>query len=251
MELLDIVRNELTSREDQITLARNVYRLSSAANALSDELYESTGQHRAPGERWGSQLAGQYIQPLPETQREVTELARLFRANDRQATAYLFAEASEGNMRRAAISSCRYLHIATHGIINDEEANLSGLLLYPDSLSMEDDILAVGEVYNLQLNAELVVLSACETGIGQLATGEGVLGFSRAFLYAGAENLLVSLWKVQDDATTELMIEFYQYLLKNEKPRYADLLREAKLSLIGSEQFNHPYFWSAFILMRG
>lgn len=196
-------------------------------------------------------FAGEQILPLPETEREVSQLARLFLENDREAQTYLYQSANEHAFKESELGKYRYLHVATHGFVNEAEPDLSGLLLYPDSTAGEDGLLAVGEVYNLSLNAELVTLSACETGIGQIASGEGVLGFTRAFLYAGAERVLVSLWQVQDAATADLITAFYQELLETEQPNYSTQLREAKLKLIQSERFSHPYYWSPFILIRG
>jgi CHAT domain-containing protein len=105
----------------------------------------------------------------------------------------------------------------------------------------------MGEIYHLHLNARLVVLSACETGLGKVASGEGILGFSRAFLLAGARNLLLSLWQVNDTSTTELMTRFYTYHLIKERS-LADALRRAKLDLIGNSQTAHPFFWAGFVL---
>ena len=103
------------------------------------------------------------------------------------------------------------------------------------------------EIYHLKLNARLVTLSACETGLGKLAAGEGILGFSRAFLLAGARNLLLSLWKVNDASTTELMTQFYTFHLENGIP-LPESLREAKLSLIRNPETSYPYFWAGFVL---
>jgi len=88
-----------------------------------------------------------------------------------------------------------------------------------------------------------------ETGLGQVARGEGLLGLSRAFFYAGAQNLVVSLWKVQDQATSDLMVEFYQTHLQSQAPGFSTPLRQGKLKLIRSGDFSHPYYWSAFILI--
>ena len=196
-------------------------------------------------------FAGERITPLPETEREVSQLARLFEENDRQTQTSLHQSASERALKESELGQYRFLHVATHGFVNEAEPDLSGLLLYPDSIAGEDGLLAVGEVYNLHLNTDLVTLSACETGIGQIASGEGVLGFTRAFLYAGAERVLVSLWQVQDAATAELMLAFYERILQNPAPDYSSQLQQAKLQLIESGSYSHPYYWSPFVLIRG
>jgi len=101
--------------------------------------------------------------------------------------------------------------------MNEEKPELSGLILAQDKTSHEDNILFTGEIYNLKFNADLTVLSACETGLGKISEGEGVIGLSRALIYAGTKNLMVSLWKVSDQSTSKLMIEFYTNLLKDKK----------------------------------
>jgi CHAT domain-containing protein len=95
----------------------------------------------------------------------------------------------------------------------------------------------------------MVVLSACETGLGNIIRGEGLLGLSRAFLFAGAENLMVSLWKVQDRATADLMVDFYRLYYANPEQEYSAALREAKLDMIATDRYAHPYYWSPFILL--
>ena len=103
--------------------------------------------------------------------------------------------------------------------------------------------------YNLEFDADLVVLSACETGLGKISKSEGIIGLSRALLYAGADNIIVSLWKVSDESTTKLMVDFYSNLLENEIDK-AKALHDAKLKMI--EQggtFAHPFFWSPFVLI--
>lgn len=194
-------------------------------------------------------LDGKYVAALPATAEEVTLITEVFRKKGQQTTTYLFKNASEHQLKQGAISQSRYIHIATHGFINEEQPDLSGLMLFPDTTAQEDHILYSGEVYDLDLNAQLVVLSACETGLGKIASGEGLLGLSRAFFYAGAENLVVSLWKVQDRATADLMVSFYQEHLNGKSERFATPLRQAKLNMIRSGEFSHPYYWSAFVLI--
>jgi CHAT domain-containing protein len=122
---------------------------------------------------------------------------------------YLEREANETQLKAGAWGDYRILHLATHGRVNEKNPKLSGLVLTrEDSSSKEDGILHLGEIYNLNLNADLVVLSACETGLGQVAKGEGIIGLTRGFLDAGASNLLVSLWQVSDATTADLMVDF-------------------------------------------
>jgi CHAT domain-containing protein len=98
------------------------------------------------------------------------------------------------------------------------------------------------------MNADMVVLSACETGLGKEVKGEGLVGMTRAFLYAGSQSVVASLWKTSDLATEELMVRFYSHL-RDDSPGRAEALRRARLDLIEGGQFSHPYFWSPFILV--
>jgi len=165
-------------------------------------------------------------------------------------------KANESYVKSGDLSKYRILHIATHGFVNSEAPELSGILLSPDSSNNNDGILHSGEIYNLNLHSDLVVLSACETGLGKIKQGEGVIGLSRALLYAGTKNIIVSLWSVSDESTTQLMINFYDNLL-NQKPikvsknlnRFGKDLQIAKLQLIEKGTYAHPFYWSPFILI--
>lgn len=134
----------------------------------------------------------------------------------------------------------RYLHFATHGTFDVEKPLSSGLLLASDSEN--DGKLTVGELYDLYLPADLVTLSACETALGKVANGDDVVGFTRGFLYAGASSIVSSLWKVDDQATSILMQQFYESLKETDK---RSALRTAQLKV--KDTYNsHPYFWAAF-----
>lgn len=188
--------------------------------------------------------------PLPGTEVEVLSISELFKQAEITGEIYMNESATEAQLKDESISKVAYLHIATHGFVNEDQPNLSGIQLYPVQ-GKEDNILFSGEVYNLNLNARLLVLSACETGLGKEAKGEGLLGFSRAFRYAGAQNLIVSQWQVHDQATTQLMESFYKNHLfapKNKRD-FSFSLKEAKLQLIQSETYYHPYYWAGIILV--
>ena len=115
-------------------------------------------------------------------------------------------------------------------------------------------MLYTGEIYNLELNADIVILSACETALGEIKKGEGVVGLSTAILYAGSRNMILSLWRVADNPTKKLMVYFYEFLLAEyddfaQMPSFANALYQAKLQIIKDGKYAHPYFWSAFILI--
>jgi CHAT domain-containing protein/uncharacterized protein HemY len=147
------------------------------------------------------------------------------------------------------LAQYRYVHFATHGILNSEHPELSGIVL---SLVNEkgqpvDGFLRLHEIYNLNLPADLVVLSACQTGLGKEIRGEGLVGLTRGFMYAGAPRVVASLWKVDDAATAELMKRFYRGMLK-ENLRPAAALRAAKVEMWRQKRWQAPFYWAAFEL---
>ncbi len=159
--------------------------------------------------------------------------------------------ANEEFIKSGELKNYRLLHFATHGFVNTSKPELSGILLAQDTTISEDGILYSGEIFNLNLNADLTVLSACETGLGKLIEGEGLIGLTRALLYAGSKNIIVSLWKVADKSTSDLMINFYKNLLeaKQEKHEFSQALQQAKLKMIDEGKYAHPFYWSPFILI--
>jgi CHAT domain-containing protein len=141
------------------------------------------------------------------------------------------------------------IHFASHGFIDESHPERSGILFSRTPNSNEDGVLQMSEILCLKLNADLVTLSACSTGLGKLVNGEGFLGLTRAFFYAGARNVTVSLWNVNDSATSTLMKSYYQNLNRGLTKNAA--LRQAKLTLLrgSNASWRHPYFWAPFILV--
>lgn len=157
-------------------------------------------------------------------------------------------EATEENLKAEALYDYRYVHFSTHGFLYENNPKLSGLLFFSPAKDPEEGVLFLGEIYNLRLNADLLVLSACETGLGKYYKGEGLIGLTRGFIYAGARNLVVSLWQVRDHSTAQLMVDFYRKMLQTHDK--AKALQAAKLKMIEeSEEFAHPYHWAPFILI--
>ena len=181
---------------------------------------------------------------LPGTEAEAKRLAGLFNTG---ATARLFEEASEEHVKSGKLDQYRYLHFATHGIVDPEQPQLSRIFLQTNGT--DDGNLFAGEIYNLQLNAELTVLSACQTGLGKISKGEGVIGLSRALVYAGSRNNVVSFWSVADASTAELMMDLYARLANGTPRDYATPLREAKLAMIERKTYASPYYWAPFVLI--
>ena len=147
------------------------------------------------------------------------------------------------------LSNYRYVHFATHGYIDSERADYSAVVLsmVNEAGEPEDGFLRVHDIYNLKLPAELVVLSACETGLGREYKGEGLVGLTQGFMYAGARRVTVSLWNVNDQATADLMARFYRGMLR-EKKSPADALRTAQVEMMQLTKWRSPYFWAAFVM---
>ena len=138
---------------------------------------------------------------------------------------------------------------ATHGLLNSEHPELSGMVfsLVDRQGKHQDGFLRLHEVYNLNLPAELVVLSACQTGLGKDVKGEGLIGLTRGFMYAGAARVMASLWQVDDSATAELMKRFYAKML-GEGLRPAAALRDAQVEMSKHKRWHAPYNWAGFVL---
>jgi CHAT domain-containing protein len=159
-------------------------------------------------------------------------------------------DASRTTALDPALGDYRIVHFATHGILNSQNPELSGLVLslVDRTGAPQDGILSVQDVYSLDWSAELVVLSACQTALGEEIRGEGLVGLTRAFMYAGAARVIASLWSIDDEATAELMSRLYQGML-GRGLRPAAALREAQISLSRERRWRSPYYWGAFILL--
>jgi CHAT domain-containing protein len=157
-----------------------------------------------------------------------------------QSRVLLRKEATESAFRKYG-RSFRYIHFATHGQFDSDMPLKSALLLAGDERS--DGRLTVDKLYSMNIDADLVTLSACETGLGKVANGDDVVGLTRGFLYAGSNSIVSSLWKVDDQATGDLMAGFYNALKKTGK---REALRKAQLS--SQKKYPHPYYWASFQL---
>lgn len=187
------------------------------------------------------------LRALPYTRRELTNIGDFFSAGERRI--FLGAEANETRVKFEKLDEYRYLHFAAHSVVDEENSSRSGVVLSLTADEKEDGVLQVTEIMRLKLNADLVTLSACRTGMGKLVQGEGVLGLTRAFHYAGANSVVVSLWNVNDIATAELMKNFYRNLKRGLAKDHA--LRQAKLDLVKGKhrEWRHPYYWAPFVLV--
>jgi CHAT domain-containing protein len=187
------------------------------------------------------------IRRLPFTRQEAEQiLAVAPRASNLKAIDF---KANRGTATGGELSQYRYVHFATHGYLDTERPDLSAVVLslVDEQGKQQDGFLRAHEIYNLNLPAELVVLSACQTGLGKEIKGEGLVGLTRGFMYAGARRVVVSLWNVNDKATAELMTKFYERMLKKgERPAAA--LRAAQVEMWKQKQWQSPYYWAAFIM---
>jgi CHAT domain-containing protein len=147
------------------------------------------------------------------------------------------------------LKTYRVVHFATHGLINNEHPDLSGIVLslFDQEGRSQDGFLRLHDIYNLRLPADLVVLSACSTGLGKDVKGEGLIGLTRGFMYAGASSVVASLWKVDDEATAELMKHFYYAMFKKGFTPAA-ALRDAQLTMSRDQRWQSPYYWAGFII---
>lgn len=184
---------------------------------------------------------------LPSTLREARAIIAL--APEGEGLLATGVEASRDRALSSELGQYRIVHFATHGFIDSEHPELSGIILslVDGRGNRRNGFLRLYDIYNLNLNADLVVLSACRTGIGKDVKGEGLVGLARGFMYAGSKSVVASLWKVDDEATAELMTHFYTSMLKDGRPPAA-ALREAKKAMWEQERWRAPYFWAAFTL---
>jgi CHAT domain-containing protein len=205
---------------------------ASAIKYLSKNKVEKTGGILI----FGNPDLGNPELDLTYAEQEAIELANI----RPKSKIFLRKDATEAALRKN-INSYHYLHFSTHGQFNPEVPLKSALLLAPDS--QYNGILSVDKLYSLNIDADLVTLSACETGLSKIANGDDLVGLTRGFLYAGSSSIVASLWKVDDRATAELMARFYKELLMNDKMA---ALREAQLET--KKKYPHPYYWASFQL---
>lgn len=157
--------------------------------------------------------------------------------------------ASRATATSAELEQYQIVHFATHSLLNNQHPELSGIVLslVDEQGQPQDGFLRLYEIYNLKLGADLVVLSACQTALGKEIKGEGLVGLTRGFMYAGVPRVVASLWKVNDKSTAELMKRFYQKMLKDGM-RPAAALRAAQVSMLKEKQWEAPYYWAGFVL---
>jgi CHAT domain-containing protein len=209
----------------------------------ANEVEPAAGDGSGPLQESSSPAEAKFFR-LKFSGQEIEKISALFKPGRRDTL--LRSRASEENFKHQNLADYRIIHFATHAFIDDNKPARSAIVLSLDQDPKEDGFLQMREVFNLKLKADLVVLSACQTGLGQLIRGEGIEGLSRAFFYAGASSVLLSLWAINDQASYQLLERFYVHL-RSANP-VMDSLRRAKLELIDSGVLAHPYYWAGFVV---
>jgi len=188
------------------------------------------------------------LTPLPETEREVRRIADVYRP----ASSRVFVrEAAVEERAKELMGDARIVHFATHGLLDDRNPMYSQLVLARAPGSMEDGVLQAWEMMRLDIGAELVVLSACDTARGRIGAGEGLIGMSWALFAGGCPSTVATLWKIASVSAADLMVDFHEALSRRRGDVFgkARALRDAQAGFIRSRDRNHPYYWSAFVLV--
>lgn len=230
---------------DDIRLAgaTHISRPSDQVAAQAERLY---GLQRALRDFSAGEAGGMRVSRLLGTRWEADQItARV--AQEQQMRALDF-DANRALATGTALNQFRIVHFATHALINTAHPALSGIVLslVDEQGRPQDGFLPAADIFNLNFSARLVVLSACQTGLGKTVRGEGLVGMVQSFLYAGASSVAVSLWSQQDQATAELMDKLYQRLLGTQRLTPAAALRAAQLEMLNSGRWPSPYFWAGF-----
>ncbi|WP_341525149.1 CHAT domain-containing tetratricopeptide repeat protein [Nostoc sp. UHCC 0302] len=236
---LAILADPVFSANDQRVTGKS----SNAANNNIDQELENSALKRSM-----RNINRSEIQRLEGTEEEAREILKLVSPSE-NIQAFGF-DANYNWAINKQLSQYKMLHFATHGFLDSTDPELSGIVLslIDKQGKSQRGFLRLTDIFNLNLPAELVVLSACETGLGKEVKGEGLVGLTRGLMYAGAARVVVSLWSVDDEATSLLMSQFYSQMLQQGKTPAA-ALRAAQLKMWEQEKWRNPYSWSAFTLL--
>jgi CHAT domain-containing protein len=212
------------------------------SSALTDVAGTPPGTGTGPAQ-------GLMLARLNGTRTEAEQIAALTKTSGGQAETLFDLNANEGDLESRDLKSYRVLHIATHGLLDAQRPQFSGVVLSLVGNKTGDGFLRTDEIFNLKLGSPLVMLSACETGLGKEKRGDGVIGLSRAFMYAGAPTVGVSLWSVSDNSTALLMTDFYKRLLTGTGMPAASAMRAAQQNMIAGKKYSAPFYWAPFVLV--
>jgi len=256
-----IARHEVISLPSASVLdalrRENRQRAPEALAVLADAVFQSDDSrfkaHASPGADRGELMrsaadTGVFNFPrLPFSRREAEAIVA--KAGEPRSLKALDFTASRETVFNTKLDQYRIIHFATHALLNSQHPALSGIVLslYDEQGRPIDGFVRAHEIYNLKLNADLVVLSACRTALGSEIKGEGLVGLTRGFMYAGTPSVVASLWDVRDEATSELMSRFYEKMFKD-RMKPAAALRAAQVSMWKERRWSTPYYWAGFIL---
>jgi CHAT domain-containing protein len=201
------------------------------------------------GDAASSASGGLRLARLSGTRTEADAISAIAKTGGAQTDLWTDLNASEDNVKTRDVSSYRYLHVATHGLLDAERPQFTGVVLSLVGNKSNDGFLRTDEIFNLKLGSPMVMLSACETGLGKEKRGEGVIGLTRAFMYAGAPTVGVSLWSVADKSTADLMTDFYKRLLGATPQSPGAAMRDAQLAMINGKKYSAPFYWAPFVLV--
>jgi CHAT domain-containing protein len=239
-----LVESAAVSYVPSITVLRETMRTRDARTGTASLLAFGNPAAAPEGAVEGTRRSG--AGPLPESEREVRQIAPLYGPATR---VYTGADAREDRWKAEA-PSYRVLHLATHGVLDNASPLYSHLVLAPSMAGGGDDGLLEGwEIMNMQLHADLVILSACETARGRVAAGEGVIGLTWAVFVAGSPATLVSQWQVDSASSTALMVAFHREWRGGQRDMSkARALQQAALEVLHTPGRSHPFYWAGFIL---
>jgi len=253
--------------DEQKEKRQNLPKPRKALIAFADPQYDQTAAEKSPSTiailRAGGSEKQWKFNRLVNSEREAKGIAKVVVGAKGAAEVYLQDQAKEENVKAPGrLRDYQVVHFSAHGLVNESRPRFSGLVLTLPKRTGEgkipeggeDGILSAYEIFNLKLNAELVTLSACETGLGKEIKGEGLMSLVRAFMHAGTPSVLASLWKVDDAGTADLMIDFYQLWREGMKVgkrttmlSKAEALRRAQLKAIAAG--SQPFYWAPFVLV--
>ncbi|HEV2965151.1 MAG TPA: tetratricopeptide repeat protein [Candidatus Angelobacter sp.] len=228
------------AQDPRVTGAR-----ATLTQARTQPISGQRGWDLSPSQSAASTMGWNHLARLPFSQREATAILEVTPPG--QGLRALGFQASRATATSAEMAQYRTVHFATHGLLNNQHPEFSGLVLslVDEHGDPQNGFLLLQDIYNLNLPAELVVLSACETALGKEVRGEGLIGLTRGFMYAGAARVLASLWNVDDVATAELMARFYK-AMEQDRMTPPAALRQAQIQMWKQKRWHTPYFWGEF-----
>ena len=181
---------------------------------------------------------------LDFSEAEIMSIANQF--SHERVTTLINETATEDSLKKSVLSDYRYLHFSTHGVINSTQADFNRILL---GHIEEDGCLNVYEIFEQKWEVDLVTLSACETGLGKLVRGEGMVGFTRALMYAGTPSVILSLWEVGDESTKNLFVDYYTRLSQSRKDKYSPFYATQLHMIENGGEYSNPYYWAPFVFI--